>query len=572
MSIENQLLKILRRAIPGKKTLTAEEIGLAHPQNEDFGDYTTTVAMAIASKEKKNPHDIAEEIAGKIPTGDKSDLIQSVKVAGGFINITLKKSLLVEQVGEICSKAENYGNGVTQKNKRIMIEFGQPNTHKIPHIGHLFSYVLGESLARLTRSTGANIFCANYQGDVGPHVAKCLWAYLRDNPKDPKDKEKRAVLLQKMYQEGVKAYEDNKKAKNEIDELNVKIYKSDPSVLSLWKETRQWSIDHYMQFEKRLGTRFDRYYYESEVADQGRKIVEAASGKVFEQSEGAVIFDGEKYGLHKRVFITKNGTPTYEAKDMALQKIKYTEWPFDYMIITTANEQNEYFKVVLKALDELDPVFKGKIKHLGFGMVQLKSGKMSSRTGEIIGAIELVDQAVGAIQNIVKDREGLSENEKAKIAEVVGVGAVKWSFLKSNPLQNMTFDFKESVSFEGNSGPYIQYTYARAKSVLAEAGSYAPDKLDLEKVFTEKEEEALLKTLYKFPEVVAKAAEKLSPNTLCTYLFDLSQKFNAFYGTCRILQAESAEIKNSRLLLTAAAAQVIKNGLNLLGIEVLEKM
>jgi arginyl-tRNA synthetase len=274
--------------------------------------------------------------------------------------------------------------------------------------------------------------------------------------------------------------------------------------------------------------------------------------------------------LHDRVFITKRGTPTYEAKDMALQPIKYKEWPFDNMVITTAHEQNEYFAVVFKALEELDKNFKGKLNHLGFGMVNLKSGKMSSREGNIITGIGLIEQGIEAVRKIIDDKENLSEKEKVEISEKVGIAAIKYSLLKGNPLQDTTFDFEESISFEGNSGPYLQYTYARAQSILREASSDQQSAISDQQRFN-KEEMALLRTFYKFPEVVSDAAKNLAPNLICSYLFDLAQKFNLFYKKHQVLKAKSDE-QETRLALTAATAQVLKNGLYLLGIEVLEKM
>lgn len=548
--------------------LQEEDINIEHPQDEKFGDYSTNIAMILAGRLQKNPKEIAEKIKIHI---DMGDLVEDISVVGGFINFILKSEWLVKQVREIVTKAEDYGtfdeNGV-----RLIIEYGQPNTHKMPHIGHLFSYVLGGSLVNIAKALGYTVFRANYQGDVGPQVAKCMWAYMKEKPEIPDTPKERAELLQLMYQTGSAAYESDPVAKDEIDELNKKIYRKDPAVIDLWTKTRSWSLEFYAEFEKLLGVGYERAFFESETAEEGKKIVEENIGNVFTKSDGAVIFEGSKYGLHDRVFITKKGTPTYEGKDMALQPMKYKVWPFDKMIIMTAHEQHEYFKVVFKALEVLDPKWRDKLMHIGFGMVNLKGGKISSRKGNIITGIELIDQGIAAIREIVEDRDKLTTDQKEDIAKVVGVGAIKYSFLKTDPLQDMTFDFEESVSFEGNSGPYLQYTYARAKSILREA-TFETQSSKLETGYNFNAEElSLLRTLYKFPEVVLNAGNALAPNLMCNYLFDLAQKFNSFYKKHSVLQADSEEQTQMRLAITAATAQVLKNGLHLLGIEVLEKM
>ncbi|MDD3648372.1 MAG: arginine--tRNA ligase [Candidatus Dojkabacteria bacterium] len=562
--IQDVLFRAVKKA--GFPDMQKENIKVEHPADESFGDYATNIAMMIAVRTRQNPEKIAENIIQNL---DENSLIQEVQFKSGFINIKLSKEFLLAKLAEIIKEGNNFGK-LRQKNPiRLIVEFGQPNTHKMPHIGHLFSFIIGESISRTAKFAGYEVFQANYQGDVGPHVAKCIWAYLRNKPEIPVSYREKAMLLQQMYQEGATAYKENDKAKEEIDEINKKIYLKDPSILDIWKETREWSVKFYKEFEEKLGVHYDRYYYESEAADPGKKIVEENVGKVFKESEGAIIFEGSKHGLHDRVFITKKGTPTYEAKDMALQPLKYKEWPFEKMVIMTAHEQNEYFSVVFKALETLDQKFQGKLMHLGFGMVNLKSGKMSSRTGNIITGISLIEQGIDAVKLIIQDKEGLAKDEVDNITEKVGIAAVKYSLLKGNPLQNVSFDFKESISFEGNSGPYLQYTYARAKSILKEA---SPKTLTLEPVTKFNPEElALLRTFYRFPEIVSESAKNLSPNIIAGYLFDLAQKFNLFYKKHPVLKADEG-MKQTRLAITRAVAQVLKNGLFLLGIDTLEKM
>ena len=343
----------------------------------------------------------------------------------------------------------------------------------------------------------------------------------------------------------------------------------------------------------KIGLFAEKYfmYYEDvdfcqRARQKGYELVKNNIGKVFSESEGAVIYEGSKAGLHDRVFITSRNTPTYEAKDVCLEILKYEEFPYDKLIITTASEQNEYFKVIFSAIEKVMPELKGKLEHIGFGMVNLKSGKMASRTGEIIGAVDLVDMVVAEIRKIVEDRKDLSEAEKEEIAESVGIGAVKYSFLKNSPLKDTKFDIKESISKEGNSGPYLQYTYARTQSVLEKAKkpSTANSLQITEKQKTvdsslsalslNEEELNILRSLLHFPEAVEASAISYSPNLICNYVYDLAQKYNTFYNKHDILEQRTKDKKVSeyRLSLTKAVGIVIENSLKLLGIKTLLKM
>jgi len=554
-----------------KQIVGEKDIHLEIPQKDEFGDYSTNIAMvAFEGSGSKSPREYAELIVTQLKAELKlNEIVEKIEVASpGFINFWLKQDVLISNLIEIDRQKENYGKSKLG-NTKIIFEFGQPNTHKLPHIGHLFSYVYGNSTSRILEAVGFEIKRANYQGDIGLHVAKCLWAYQKKNPIAPESLEAKVKLLQECYQEGSQAYENDEKAKSEIDTVNRAIYSEDSKISPLWLETRSWSVRYYKEFEARLGIAFDRSYFESEVYKEALEIVKKNSPGVFHKSQGAVIFPGSEYGLHDRVFVNGAGDPTYEAKDLALAKLKMKEYPADKLIVTTASEQNEYFKVLIKALETIDPSFKSRFMHIGFGMVDLKEGKMSSRTGEFIGAIELVNIVVGEIKEILKTRKDVSDEEKEKIAEVVGIGAVKYSFLKNNPLQNMKFDIKESISTEGNSGPYLQYTYARCQSVLAKAGKSKTFKKGTKNMVTDTEELTLLRSLIYFPEVLEKAARDYTPNTICEYLHDLAQKYNAFYNKDKIIASENEEF---RLEITKACAQILANGLDLLGIGAPEKM
>jgi arginyl-tRNA synthetase len=533
----------LRKIIAKSAEVEEDLIHLEHPDLEEHGDYSTNIALVLKGGRK-----LAEEIAVKIV----DDRIEKVEVAGpGFINIKLNQRYLLQAQDLVLTP-------LTKTNKKIMFEYGQPNTHKLPHIAHLFSYMFGESMSRILESAGHTVRRVNYQGDVGLHVAKCLWAFKKTSPVIPTNLKDKVSLLQKMYQEGSKSYEEDSDAKSQIHVINKQIYIADPEIFDLWNQTRQWSIDYYQQFERRIGIHFDKYYFESQIAQAGINTVRSNIGSVFTESQGAVVYEGEKVGLHTRVFISSEGNPTYEAKDLALELQKMTDWPADALIIATATEQNGYFDVVFSALEQVNPALRGKLQHIGFGMINLKSGKMSSRTGNIIGGIDLVDQVVAEVSKMNSDPE---------IAEKVGIGAIKYAFLKKSPSQDMEFDIDSSISIEGNSGPYLQYTYARSRSVMRKSelinSELKGQKSNME---LNPEELSILRWVYRYPEIIEEAAGRQAPNLLTNYLYELAQRFNTFYNSHTIVGSDT------RIKITKSVSQILHSGLNLLGIEALEKM
>ncbi|MDZ7587363.1 MAG: arginine--tRNA ligase, partial [Patescibacteria group bacterium] len=369
---------------------------------------------------------------------------------------------------------------------------------------------------------------------------------------------KKAHLLGEGYVKGSADYEENKA---EIDKLNVLLYQHDQSVEKIYQLTRGWSLAYYDSFYERFGTKFDQLFFESQVAEEGKKIVLENMGKVFTKSQGAVVFKGEKYGLHTRVFVTSDGNPTYEAKDMALAPVQFKAFAFDRCIHVVANEQTGYFQVIIKALELIDKIFLGREYHLPMGMVNLVGRKISSRTGEVVTVDDLLAEVKKLLKPLAKNQQALEE---------VTVGAVKYSVLKTGCEQNAAFDPKKSVSLEGNSGPYLQYTYARARSVLAKNSKNRTYDLTEVNKKINIEESVLLRTLYWYEEVVVEAAENLAPNKICEFLYDLAQKFNSFYNQHRI--AGSGKAEPFRLWLTLATSEILKKGLGLLGIEIVDKM
>lgn len=595
------------------------EVLVTVPEDPAHGDYTTNVAMKIAKTMKKPPMEIALQVKKRMENGewrveskardqkrskhgqtksaklaqlDPLQAIDRIEVAPpGFINIFLTEASLITQIERLLKSVETArtpqeflgrwaaGSGHSRR-MRVMVEFAHPNTHKAFHIGHLRNITTGESIVRLLESQGHTVIRANYQGDVGLHIAKCLYGMVRISHfpfpiSNLKTASERVEFLGRAYAAGSKAYEEDPAAKAEIEEMNRKIYAKDPSVLPLYRQTRQWSLDYFDKIYKRVGSRFDRLYFESEVYERGKALVmEGLAKGIFEESDGAIIFPGARYGLHNRVFVTAEGNPTYEGKELALAMLETTEFgALDRIIHVVGPEQAGFFQVTFKTQELLGIVKPGVQRHLIYGWVKLKHGKMSSRSGNVVLGEWLLDEAKKAIYDILqKNKSNYTKEEQETIAEKAAIAAVKYAFLKVSTTSEIAFDLKTSVSFEGDSGPYLQYTYARCRSVLRKASDGNVPQPPLARRGGEwggtlnPEERSLARLLTQFPDVVAEAAETFAPSALCAYLFRLAQTFNLFYAKHEILGVPL------RLALTAATASVIRQGLHLLGIDTLERM
>ena len=586
---------------------------VSRPENAEHGEYTTNVAMVLAQKNKLRPIDIAKKIQEVMEgvvasmqheSGDLTmyqtgqtvpafqtkpewknalQAIERVEIAGpGFLNIhfdTAKLSTLVLELlfsEDSASKRQNDvychpGLDPGTKKKTIMVEFAHPNTHKAFHIGHLRNITTGECIIRLLEAVGNTVIRANYQGDVGMHIAKCLYGILKISNVENKTLQEKVAFLGKAYAAGSKAYDEDLAAKQEIERINKQIYARDPEIYPLYQKTRQWSLDYFNHIYQRVGTTFDRLYFESEVYESGKKLVEEGIQKgIFEKSDNAVIFPGEKFGLHNRVFITKEGNTTYEGKDVGLGFLQFSEYHPDLIIHCVSSEQTAYFQVIIEALAQLVPETKGKEYHLVYGWVKLKEGKMSSRTGVVVLGEWLIDTVkeeirIKVLDNISKYKDSGITDTNA-ISEALAIAAVKYSFLKVGTTQEIAFDIHESINLHGDSGPYLLYTYARCQSVLRKSDSKSNVIINSQLSTINSEERDLARLLLYFPEIVAEAASLYAPNILCTYLFTLAQAFNLFYQKCPILE------NPYRLKLTNAVAQVLKKGLYLLGIQTVERM
>ncbi len=535
-----------------------------------FGDFSSNVAMTSAKQISSNPRELAEKIVSKL-VGDEqvNDIFDKIEVAGpGFINFTLNKKYLSKVVQEITQNDSSYGSLKQENPQKVMVEFGDPNPFKEIHIGHLRNFCIGESFCRLLESQGNSVVRANYQGDVGLHVAKALYG-IKNQELDINDEnignEEKAKMLAAAYAYGATEFENNDNVKQEIIEINRKIYFEDESLMSLWEEGRKISLEHFENLYQRIGVRYDKYYFESVTAKKGREVVLShIDDGVFERHEGAVVYRGEQEGLHTRVFLTSQDYATYEGKDLALAILKSEDEEYDRSVILTGNEQLEYFQVMLAALKKIRPDLAQKTDHYTFGHVRLKEGKMSSRTGDVITADWLLDEAVKRVNAVFTDMDEATVKK-------VGVGAVKYSMLKFSIPSDIHFSFEESITLEGNSGPYLQYAFVRTQSVL-EKSQDKSRKLEVELGTMENlevEEQDLLRFLSQYPYHVESAAKEFAPNLLCNYLFELSQKFNLFYQKCKIIGNENEIF---RLQLTKGVGIVLQNGLHLLGIETVEKM
>ncbi|MGH7240703.1 MAG: arginine--tRNA ligase [Candidatus Saccharimonadales bacterium] len=530
---------------------TDVRVELTRP-DEQFGDYATSVALQLSRQLGKNPREIAENLRQELVLDGQ---FASVEVAGpGFLNLKLSDLALVASL--------SYESKKPLAGKIVLAEYSDPNPFKPLHAGHLYTTLVGDTLARLVEHAGAKVVRLNFGGDVGLHVAKSMWAIVRELGGELPEKlnsipeADRPAWLGARYVEGNNAYEDNEVAKAEIVENNKRVYKlqadddHDSPFAQIYWTCRQWSYDYFATLYQQLQVvPFDRYIPESEVTALGFDTVKEQLEKgVFENSDGAVIFDGEKLGLHKRVFINSEGLPTYETKDVGLSLAKWQDYHFDESIVITANEQAQYMQVVIAAISQFAPEPAERTRHLTHGFVKLQGGvKMSSRKGNVVTALEILEAA----------REAGAESGTNPSEETI-LAAVKYALAKNRLGGDIIYDPKESIALEGNSGPYLQYAHARARSILAKAEQSNAQLEGLEPA-----ERSLLRKITEYNEVLDKAVAELMPHIICTYLYELAQVFNSFYEHSRVIDDPR---QNLRLRLIGHYADTLKGGLELLGI------
>jgi arginyl-tRNA synthetase len=522
------------------------------PGDPTHGDYATNAALVAGKAMREKPKELALTLVASLKKA-LGDSAARIEIAGpGFINITLSAGEVVATIAEAAAKGEEWGRGTVESGKRVMVEYTQPNPFKEMHIGHLMGNTIGEAVARLIQNESAEVAHANYQGDVGPHVAKAIWGLTQAGITEPAT----AAEISAAYVAGNRAYEESEAAKAEIDAINKAVYVGeDHELMELWRKGRNISLEAFERIYKVLGTKFDYYFFESETAPIGLRVVRDGLEKgIFEESEGAVVYKGEKHGLHTRVFITSQGTPTYEAKDMGLAFLKEERWPSDRSVITTATEQSQYFAVILEAMKELAPLLGAKTQHVEYGFLKLASGKMSSREGNVITAAGLIEEVI---------KKASEKNADPLVAEQVAVGAIKYMILRQAPGQDIIFDPEKSLSLEGDSGPYLQYALVRAIKILSYESQDAGGSEEPAEPY------AIERLIIHYPEVAARAARLLAPNILVTYLTELAGEWNSFYAKEQVLGSPEEEYKQR---VARAFAHTMSNGLKLLGIPTPERM
>ena len=541
-----------------------ETIGLEHPTLLSHGDLATNVALQYAKHSGKSARQLAESIVSEL---GHVEGVAKVEIAGpGFINFHLSPEVVNESLENVNKNAGEWGKNQTQSGKRVLVEYTDPNPFKEFHIGHLMSNAIGESISRLIEYSGAEVKRANYQGDVGPHVAKALYARTFPSTVD------NGVPWGVSYKMGNDLYESDPSHKKAIDEINKKVYARDSEIYSLYEQGRKESLAEFEMIYEKLGMEprkesgherfFDYYFFESGTAPIGQELVKSHP-EVFSQSDGAVIYRGEADKLHTRVFITSQGLPTYETKELGLAKLKSDTWDFDTSVTITANEQKEYFQVVFAAMQKVLPAVAPKIQHVTHGMMRFAEEKMSSRKGNVITALGLLQD----LFEIARERAaGSRAKDTDKLAHDIALAAIKYQILKQASGKDIIFDRERALSLEGDSGPYLQYAHARAHQVVERArGEKIKPQIDAHTKLND-----VARLLIRFPEIVEKASRELEPHFLTNFLVALSGEFNSWYAQEQILDGTASA--PHKCALTDAVRATLKNGLWLLGIPAPEKM
>ncbi len=573
MDIQQKIKKNIEEVLK-KMNLSTQGITLEHPADPLHGDFATNIALALAKQARVNPRELAEKITQALRE-KIIEYVEKIEVAGpGFINFYLSKRFFGTEIETILKRKDLYGNSNERRGQKVLVEYTDPNPFKVFHIGHLMANAIGEYISRLIASQGVKMRRMCYQGDVGIHVARAMWALLKHQDRMPSKRaslSERTAFLGECYVEGSTAYESDPSAKTEIEALNKKIFEGkDRKLMKLYKLGRKWRIDHFEEIYKKLGTKFDYYVLESEVVHDGMALVNEFLEKgIFEKSEGAIVFKGEKFDprLHTRVFVNSHGLATYEAKELGLNTKKWKKVRPDQSIIVTGNEVCDYFHVLLKALEIVEPEAAKVTEHVAHGMLRFADGKMSSRKGNVITGESLMGDVEQLVLQKLADRP-MTDKEKKEASEIIAVAAIKYSILKQTTASDIIYDFDKSISFEGDSGPYLLYTAVRAQSILDKAKK---EKIKPSVGTKNADIEPLVRQLSRFPEVVTRSATEKSPHYIATYLIETSSLFNAWYASTKIVDTGDP-LSPYRLAITQATCIVLENGLKLLGIRIPRQM
>jgi arginyl-tRNA synthetase len=533
------------------------DFSISHPENMAFGDYACNVAMVVAKEAGKAPREIAGLIQEKLE--GQIEYVEKIEVAGaGFLNFTLSRDFFTQEIMRVIEQGDQWGSNRSEQHEVVFVEYTSPNLFKPLHIGNLVGNIIGESISRLFTFSGAKVVRCNYPSDIGLTVAKGVWGLQKFNLNSHD-----ILALGEAYKKGSDAYEKEGESKNEIIAINQALYAGiDEKLMFLRNTGIATSKARLSELCRLLGTEFDVEILESEASVPGLEIVKKHTGDIFEVSEGAVVYKGEKVGLHTRVFINSKGLPTYEAKDIGHFTLKSkTDQHWTRSVIVTGNEQSEYFKVVFAAIKELFPEVNNKsLEHIPTGFLTLTTGKMSSRKGNVLTGESLLEEMQEEAKVRASDMQLV---DREKLSEAVAVGALKYQILRHGVGSNIIFDKEQALSFEGNSGPYLQYTHARICSAVAKAQSLG---IVISTLHAPEIAYGIERLLYRFTEVIEYSLQERQPNHVATYITELASAFNGFYAQEKIADATD-EYAPYKVALVQAVAQTLKNGLWVLGIK-----
>jgi len=597
MKIEEKLTGSIVEAI---QSLYGQEVPTALIQlqktKKEFDGHLTLVVFPFLKISKKKPEQTAQEIGEYLVAHQPA--VAAFNVIKGFLNLTIASSEWIEMLADINRQPQFGFRPMTDKSPLVMIEYSSPNTNKPLHLGHVRNNLLGASLANIMQANGNKVVKTNIVNDRGIHICKSMLAWQKwGNGETPESSGKKGdhligdyyvafdkhykAEIEELMQQGMSKEEAEANAPliKEAHEMLVKWEAGDPEVRALWEKMNSWVYAGFDETYQRMGVSFDKIYYESNTYIDGKKkVLEGLDkGLFYRKDDGSVWADLTSEGLDHKLLLRSDGTSVYMTQDIGTAQQRFNDYPIDQMIYVVGNEQNYHFQVLSILLDKLGFKWGKDLIHFSYGMVELPNGKMKSREGTVVDADDLMDEMVATAQETSQELgklDGLTQVEAAEIARIVGMGALKYFILKVDARKNMTFNPQESIDFNGNTGPFIQYTYARIRSVLRkaeEAGLQIPTDLKMSIQLNEKEE-SLIQHLADFPATIAEAAKGYSPSDIANYTYDLVKEFNQFYHDFSILREDNEQLKLFRLALSANVAKVIRLAMSLLGIEVPERM
>ncbi len=557
----------------------------------EFEGNITLVVFPFVKLARKAPAQVAQEMGDYLV--QSSHIVQRFNAVQGFLNITINQAFWIEQLRAI--DADNQYGQLPSNGKLMMVEYSSPNTNKPLHLGHVRNNLLGYSISKIQEANGWKVVKTNIVNDRGIHICKSMLAWLRfGNNETPESSGKKGdhligdyyVRFDKEYKKEVATLMeqgmDEETAKKEAPLMKeaqamlLKWEQGDPEVRALWQKMNTWVYAGFDETYKMMGVQFDKIYYESNTYLEGKSEVEKGlqSGIFYRRNDNSVWADLTKDGLDEKLLLRQDGTSVYMTQDIGTAKLRFQDYPIDKMVYVVGNEQEYHFKVLSILLDRLGFPFGKELVHFSYGMVELPNGKMKSREGTVVDADDLMAAMISDAKDISKDKVNtlpdITEAEANEIARKVGLGALKYFILKVDPRKNMLFNPAESIDFNGNTGPFIQYTYARIQSVLRKANLNKSNEFN--HVELNDKELALIQRLGDFPAIIKQAGEEFSPAVICNYTYALAQEFNSFYHDYSILNEEKNDVRDFRLMLSASVAKVIRRAMELLGIEVPERM